>query len=66
MLTAAQVCEQLGISRETLRKLINDGEIAAMKAGPRNPRGHWRISEAALDDYIKRNTVNAGPEAAGQ
>jgi excisionase family DNA binding protein len=56
MLTARQVQERLGISRETLRKLIGDGQLAAVKlgAGRTSP---YRISEEALADFIERQTV---------
>jgi excisionase family DNA binding protein len=58
MLTATQTCERLGVSRETLRKLIKSGELRAMKIGPERA-AHWRISEEAVADYIKRRTDQA-------
>ena len=58
MLTAEQVCDQLGISRETFRKLVRTGELRAMKTGPQE-KAHWRISEEAVADYIRRRTDSA-------
>ena len=58
MLTATQACERLGVSRETLRKLIKSGDLRAMKVGP-GAHAHWRISEDALADYIRRRTDSA-------
>jgi excisionase family DNA binding protein len=58
MLTAGQVCDQLGISRETFRKLVKRGELRAMKTGPQT-NAHWRVSEEAVADYIRRRTEQA-------
>ena len=64
MLKASQVCQVLGISPDTLTRLITQGEFpGAMRATPR-PTSHWRIPEQALEDYIKRSTVTPEPEAA--
>jgi excisionase family DNA binding protein len=58
MLTAGQVCDQLGISRETFRKLVKRGDLRAMKTGPQ-VNAHWRISQEAVNDYINRRTDSA-------
>lgn len=63
MLTAAQVRERLGISDDTLRKLIKTGQIPAIKVGT-GTLGHWRITEEDLNDYIERARVK--PEAVNQ
>lgn len=61
MLKAADVCKTLGISRDTLLKLIKDGEFpGAMKATP-GPTGHWRIPEQAVRDYMARNAYKPEP-----
>jgi len=54
MLTFAEVCQRLRITPKTLRKLINAGEIAAVRVGG---NGAYRISHQALADYLERNTV---------
>lgn len=56
MLTAAQVRQRLGISRATLEQLIRNGEIEAIRIS-NTPGSAYRISEKALIDYIKRQTV---------
>lgn len=58
MLTAAEARERIGISREQLRRLIKDGEIAAHKTGGA-VNSHYRISEAEVDAYIERHRVPA-------
>lgn len=58
MLTATQACERLAVSRDTLRKLIKSGDLRAMKVGP-GANAHWRISEEAIADYIRRRTDQA-------
>jgi excisionase family DNA binding protein len=55
-LTAAETRERLRISRETLRKLINSGELKASKIG-NGPTSDLRISEEAIADYMERHTV---------
>jgi excisionase family DNA binding protein len=57
MLTSTEVCEKLRISEKTLRRMITDGEITALKVGAGRWGGKYRISEEALADYIKRQTV---------
>ena len=61
MLTAAQVRERLGISRATLEQLIRTGEIEAIRISSA-PGSAFRISEQALADYVRRQTVR--PEAS--
>ena len=63
MLTAAQVRERLGISDDTLRRLIRTGQIPAIKVGA-GAFGHWRITEEDLAAYIER--VRVKPQAVGQ
>ena len=59
MLTSAEVCEQLRISDRTLRRMIADGEIAAIKVGGGRWGGTYRIAENELAEYIRRQTVEA-------
>jgi len=46
-LTVKEVSEQLGITEEWVRDLINAKEIKAVKIG------RWRIKQEDLDDFIK-------------
>lgn len=54
MLTFGEVCDILRITPKTLRKLINAGEIKAVRVGG---NGAYRISKEALQDYLDRNAV---------
>lgn len=63
MLKATEVCTVLGISRDTLRKLIEEGEFPGAMKATRRPHSHWRIPEKALDEYLKRNAVTPREEA---
>ena len=57
-LTAAEARERLGVSRETLRKLIKSGALKAQKVsdGPTSP---YRIGEEDVQSYIDRQTAKA-------
>lgn len=57
-LTAAEARERLRVSRETLRKLINTGQLVAHKTGP-GRTCPYRISEEEVEAYIERQTVRA-------
>ncbi len=59
MLTFSEVCERLRMSPKTLRKLIASGEIEASRVGEhgRGGNGQYRITEEAIDSYLKRNRV---------
>lgn len=57
-LTAAEACERLRVSRETLRKLIASGDLKAHKVG-QGRTSPYRISEEDADEYIERQTVRA-------
>jgi excisionase family DNA binding protein len=56
MLTVAEACDRLRISERTLKDLIRSGDIRAIKAGT-SVNSPYRISEEALADFIKRQTV---------
>ncbi len=47
-LTLQEVAERLRISRPTVRNLIRDGKLAAVRAGKRV----FRISVTELEDFI--------------
>lgn len=57
-LTAAQARSRIGVSRETLRKLIKDGELKAHKLGDAR-NSHYRIDEKDVDDYLARAAARA-------
>jgi CubicO group peptidase (beta-lactamase class C family) len=68
MLTAAQVGERLGVDPEAVRSWCASKQLVAINVA-RNPRGkrpRWRVSEAALDEFLARRTSGKSPEAAPQ
>ncbi len=46
----------LNISRETLRKLINTGELDAFRIGT-GRTSDLRVPETSIHDYMERNRV---------
>ena len=55
-LSGREVQARLKIGRETLRKLINAGELDAFKIG--NGRtSDLRVTEQSIQDYIERHRV---------
>lgn len=52
LLSLPVVQERLGISRWTLYKLLNDGELGSVQVRKRR-----LVSEAQLAEFIERNTV---------
>lgn len=54
ILTIDQLCEFLYIGRNTAYILLNSGKLGAFKIG-RN----WKISAAALEEYITSNSRKA-------
>lgn len=58
-LSVRQVRGILGVSRPTVRRLIDSGELKAIK-GPA-PNSPLKIDETSLHDYIERHEVE--PEA---
>ena len=47
--TLEEVAEILKVSVQTVRRLIDDGELKAFRV-----RGQWRVRKEDLDDYINR------------
>ena len=62
MMKATEVCKELRISRDTLLKLIRQGEFPGAVKVPPGPTGHWRFPDTAVTDYWHRHEVT--PEAA--
>lgn len=58
MLTAAEARERLGVSRETLRKLIKSGDLKASKTGG-SRNSHYRLTEEDIADYLERAAAKA-------
>lgn len=50
VLTVEEVAKELRVSPQTVRKLIDDGELKAFKVG-----FQWRIRRRDLEEYIERN-----------
>lgn len=52
MLTIEQAAQRLGVSPDTVRRLIREGALGANKI-----RGQLRISEKDLEDYLASTRV---------
>jgi len=61
MLTTAQVAERLGLSTDTVCKLILRGELPSVKLGTRlgQTGGIHRIPERCVNEWIARNLTTA-------
>jgi excisionase family DNA binding protein len=55
-LSMAETCRRLRLSRWTVRKLIRDGEIQAVKGPARN--APIRVYATSVADYLTRNTIS--------
>ncbi|WP_327093302.1 helix-turn-helix domain-containing protein [Nonomuraea sp. NBC_01738] len=53
-----QTCARLGTSRWTVRKMIDSGELEAIK-GSDAPNAPIKVSEESLARYIRRQTIVA-------
>jgi excisionase family DNA binding protein len=58
-LTVDEVAEKLGLSGATVRRMVRNQEIGAMKVGKRQ----YRIASTALAEYISANTTARKPAA---
>lgn len=56
LLTASEVAARLRVHEGTVLRYIRQGRIKAMKTGP---KGHVRVSEEDLAEYIEQNAVQA-------
>lgn len=52
--TLSQVSERLLVSVKTIRRLIDNQKLSAIKIS-----GQWRISEDQLNEYLKVRTLPA-------
>ena len=51
--TLEEVADRLKVSRRTVNRWIEDGELIAIKFAP--GRGHVRVAESDLKDFLKRH-----------
>ena len=59
IISVAQACEMLGISRSTLYKLIRIGEVPAFKL---SQGGRWRFEQRDLEVWLEdRKSAEAPP-----
>lgn len=59
-LTTADVAVELNVSRDTVRRLIVGGELAASVVSLTSQRRVYRVSQWALRTYRERHQVRAG------
>jgi excisionase family DNA binding protein len=59
-LTVKQVAERLGVSNASVYRLIEAGQLSAHRIGV--GRGTLRVSEAALESYLRSVEVVVGGE----
>lgn len=52
LVTKAEACQYLGISVDTIDRIIKRGELSAYRVS-----GRIRISEEAIQDYLQANPV---------
>jgi excisionase family DNA binding protein len=49
MLSLEEVAYRLGVSVQTVRRLIENGELKGVRVGRQ-----WRVRQEDLDDYVRR------------
>jgi excisionase family DNA binding protein len=52
VLTIEELARYLKLSKSTLYKLCQDGEVPGRKVGR-----HWRFSKVVIDDWIGRTSI---------
>ncbi len=64
MLTVRQVADRIGVSTVTASRMLKRGDIRAVRI---NDRGHFRISETALAEFIaQRESATAAACRCGR
>lgn len=63
LLTATDVAKRLSLSATTVRALCDAGELKHFRVGA-GKRKEYRISEEALEDYLRRSTGQTSNRAA--
>lgn len=65
LLSLTQVADQLAVSRRTAESLVSSGRLpyvdVSVRAGCFGDRTHKRVSQKALDLFIRTNTRTAPP-----
>lgn len=61
-LSTAETCRRLRLSRWTVRKLVRNGDLQAVKGPARN--SPLRIVEQSVEDYVDRYTISPPPPQA--
>lgn len=59
MLTVQEVAEQLNVHPDTVRQWIRNGDLEAIDLGG---RAGFRVSESALDRFIRERKVKPASE----
>lgn len=57
-----EAADRLGVTRRTVHRLLNDGEIVALKMP--GERGPWIITEQALSQYEAKRDASKTAKAA--
>jgi len=55
LLTVKEVAEILRVSQPTVLRMIDDGELRAIRV-----RNQWRIRRSDLDEYLQRGGSSGG------
>jgi excisionase family DNA binding protein len=59
MLGIRDAAKLLSVSADTIRRLVQDGQLPAMRCGRGRVKGHVRIRRTDLDAFIERR-LNEG------
>jgi excisionase family DNA binding protein len=59
--TVEETASKLKLSPATVRRLIQDRELTAIRSGKRK----WLITDESIAEYRKRQTVSAKPKTNG-
>jgi excisionase family DNA binding protein len=51
--TLPEVAERLKVSRRTVYRWVQSGELSAHKLGPDRPGVEWRIGEDDLEEFLE-------------
>ena len=59
--TLEQVAEKLQVTRRTVNRWIEEGQLVAIKFAPR--QGRIRVAESDLKDFLERHRTGRGSDA---